>query len=136
MTKSAIQVPKKRSSLKREVIASEYQECLAYYQWTQLHPKLKGLVIHIPNEGLRSWRMGKKLKAIGLCKGVPDYFIPIANRKFHGLFIEMKKRYEGKVTESQEEWASKLKVVEYFIGLAYGATEAIMMTQYYLNDMI
>jgi hypothetical protein len=57
--------------------------------WLRLqHPRL--LAYHIPNGGARDVRVGKKLKTQGVMRGVPDWFVSVSNRKYHGLYIELK----------------------------------------------
>jgi VRR-NUC domain len=137
LTKTRSQVAKKGDRrVNVEYGASEYQECLAFYQWTQLQPQLKGLVIHIPNEGKRSYQAGRLLKRIGLCSGVPDYFIPISSNGFHGMWIEMKRKNVTRLTINQGEWIMKLYDQGYYCYVAPGAEIAIEVTQAYLDDKL
>ena len=54
-----------------------------------LEPRLTWLH-HVPNGGPRSKAAAGKLKAMGVVAGVPDIFLPVAAREFHGLYIELK----------------------------------------------
>ena len=67
-------------------------------------------IIAIPNGGWRDIRTAARLKAEGVCRGVPDLFIPA-----WGLWIEMKRQKGGVVSENQKDW------LEYLNGLGYGA---------------
>jgi len=71
------------------------------------HPELK-LLYHVPNEGLRSYRTGRELKEQGMKAGVPDICLPVARGGYHALYIEMKRRKGGKLSEAQQDWLDKL----------------------------
>lgn len=57
----------------------------------------------IPNGGMRDKITAGKLKAEGVKAGIPDTFLPVARRGFHGLYIEMKKPGE-KPTADQKKF--------------------------------
>ena len=63
---------------------------------------------HIPNEGKRSVVRGAQMKREGLKKGVPDICLPVARGRYHGLYIEMKRRRDGRLTKEQEKWIERL----------------------------
>ena len=89
-------------------------------------------VVHIPNEGKRSPRQGAELKQMGLQKGFPDLFIPVAKGGYHGLFIEMKYgRY--RVTPEQKVWLSNLADNGYCCALCVGAENAIANIKNYIG---
>ena len=90
-------------------------------------------LVHIPNEGKRSYIAGAKLKAIGLQKGFPDLFVPEARNGFHGLFIEMKRDRTRKPTKEQKEWIELLNEKGYLAVVAYGADEAIATIRSYMK---
>lgn len=123
---------------KKIVVPNEYDECKGYYQWTQLNPLTRGYVTKILNEGKRDPKSGAFLKAIGMQKGYPDYFISVPNDKYHGLFIEMK-RIDGKEKPkdiNQISWINKLNGKGYCARFCYGSKEAIELTIKYLNNTI
>lgn len=66
------------------------------------------MLYHIPNEGKRSVAYGASLLRQGLKKGVPDICLPVARGEYHALYIELKRRSGGKVSESQSEWIKRL----------------------------
>ena len=72
---------------------TESDEQISLFRWAQIassvKPELK-LMFHVPNEGKRTRYSGGKLIAEGLKPGVPDVCLPVPNKKYHGLFIEMK----------------------------------------------
>lgn len=89
-------------------------------------------IVHIPNEGKRSYATASLLQAMGLRAGFPDLFIPKACGKYHGFFIEMKSK-KGKLTDSQSEWLARLSLNGYAVKVAYSSTEAILAIEKYLK---
>ena len=82
-------------------------------------------VIHIPNEGKRSVVYAAQMKRMGLAKGFPDLFIPVARSGFHGLFIELKRDVKAKPTETQRAWIEYLNKAGYRASVCHGADAAI-----------
>jgi len=60
-----------------------------------------------------------KLKAEGMCPGAPDLFIPQ-----YKLFIEMKRRDGGVVSESQKKVHKILRQLDYKVEVCAGAKQA------------
>jgi len=74
--------------------------------WFRLaHPKK--LIYAIPNGGKRGVITASIMKAEGTVKGLPDLHIPIPNRYYASLYIEMKSP-KGKIQQSQEQIATRL----------------------------
>lgn len=115
---------------------TESQEQMSLFQWarmsTGLYPELK-LLFHVPNEGKRTRYSGGKLLAEGLRPGVPDVCLPVPNRKYHGLFIEMKVG-RNKPTDNQQFWLSSLAEQGYCTDVAYGWLDAKTIIENYLKD--
>ena len=92
-------------------LPSEAEEQRALFRWAALaagaHPELR-LLYHVPNEGRRSVVTGRRMKAEGMKPGVPDICLPVARGGHHALYIELKRREGGRVTESQRQWLSDL----------------------------
>lgn len=88
-------------------------------------------VVHIPNEGKRTVTGGARLKRAGMRPGFPDLFFPIARGGYHGLFIEMKRRAGGKVSDAQRGWIDRLNHAGYFAIVCAGADEAIQIIENY-----
>jgi hypothetical protein len=61
----------------------------------------------IPNGGQRHAAVASKLKAEGVKSGVPDIFLPIPRKHWHGLFIELKIG-KNEPSEAQHKWLAAL----------------------------
>jgi len=116
-------------------VATEYQHAKAYIHWCMLHPLLRDVVIHIPNEGKRSSHGGYGLKLIGLRPGVSDFFIPVPVDPYHGLWIELK-ALKGRLTVDQRIWLGRMKDRLYAAYVAYGWDEARSLTEEYLKPLM
>ena len=105
----------------------ESAEQAALFKWAHMargkHPELR-LLFHIPNEGKRSWRAGRELKAQGLKPGVPDIILPVPNRHHIALWIEMKRRKDGRVSEDQKRMMFALKKYGNMAVVCYGWEQA------------
>lgn len=90
-------------------------------------------IVHIPNEAKRSVAYGAKMKRMGLRKGFPDLFIPMARNGYHGLFIELKRDILSKATKDQLEWIAYLNGQGYYATVCYGANAAIKEIEKYFK---
>ena len=119
-----------------KLIPTEDEEQMAVIDWaermTPIYPALK-LLHHIPNGGKRSKAEAGRFRAMGVKSGVPDLFLPVPRGKFHGLWIEMKRTKDGKVSENQKWWLKALNSLGYSAQVAYGAEQAIRQLEEYLN---
>lgn len=72
---------------------SEANLQISCVRWFDLqYPLYSPYLFHIRNGGsIKSPREGRKFKLMGVRKGVPDLFLSIPNKQYHGLYIEMKK---------------------------------------------
>lgn len=95
------------------------------------YPELR-LMYHIPNEGKRSVVRGAQMKAEGLRKGVPDICLPVSRHGFHALYIELKRRKGGRLTEEQRGWIDALNRVGNRAVVCYGWDEARTEIEFYL----
>ena len=62
---------------------------------------------------------------------MPDICIPVPNSKYHGLYIEMKRKKGGRVSQKQKEWIERLNRLGYLAVVCYGADEAIKVVEEY-----
>jgi hypothetical protein len=120
-------------------IADEYQESLAFYEYTQLIPAIKDYMVHFANEGRRSIGYAKRLKRIGgLPRGFPDFIMFLPNNRFHSLFIEMKTRDERGKKQRKEQimWIDRLNKAGHYATMTYGCDHAIQVTEAYLTNKL
>ena len=123
--------------MKRDLTCpTEEQEQAAVFQWAAImertSPELK-LLFHVPNGGLRSKTEAVRFKRAGVKPGVPDICLPVARKGYHGLYIELKRRKGGTLSESQKEWMDDLLSHGYLAVRCNGADEAISILEEYLN---
>jgi len=115
---------------------TEEQEQIALFNWAKYvspRPELE-MLFAIPNGGYRAMQEGKRLKAAGVLKGVPDVFLAFPIGIYHGLWIEMK-RNDGKARLSTEQMDMlvKLQSQGYAVAVCYGAEEAQEIIELYLD---
>lgn len=92
-------------------IPTEHQEQCALFDWAAwMESRLPELrLLHaIPNGGKRDIRTAAMLKAEGVKPGVPDICLPVPRGGKHGLYIELKRRKGGTVSEAQQAWIRAL----------------------------
>ena len=123
--------------MKREIYQpTEEQEQVAVFQWADImsirYPELKWL-LHVPNGGWRTKSEAVRFKRAGVKKGVPDIFLPVSRKGYHGLWIEMKRRKGGRLSPEQKEWIDGLFNQGYLAVRCDGAEEAIGMLERYLK---
>ena len=116
---------------------TEEQEQAAVFEWITLmrnqFPELD-LCFHIPNGGLRSVTEAVRFKRTGVKAGVPDLFLPVPRGGFHGLFIELKRRKGGRVSDEQKAWIEALEKQMYRAVVCNGSEEACDMLYKYLTE--
>jgi hypothetical protein len=118
-----------------KTVPTEEQEHLALMDWIAYQPLLRDIAIHIPNEGKRSWHYGKKLKRLGLRKGVSDLFIPYPTYQHAGLWLEIKK-IGGKLTTSQSEWLNKMRDLGFVAEVGFGYDHCVKIIQDYMRGYL
>lgn len=117
-------------------IPTESAEQQLLFQWARMqsgkYPELT-LLYHIPNEGKRSHKTGARMKAEGLKTGVPDICLPVARGGHHGLYIELKRVKNSRVTVAQMAWIEALTRQGYVAAVCRGADEAIELITRYMS---
>ena len=108
-------------------VPTEAQEQETLFRWaavmTAKWPEMR-LLHAIPNGGSRHPIEAARLKAQGVKAGIPDIFLPVARGKAHGLYIEMKRRKGGRLSEEQIIMIGWLRQQGYRVEVCKGFDEA------------
>ncbi|HPB98054.1 MAG TPA: VRR-NUC domain-containing protein [Polyangiaceae bacterium] len=106
---------------------TEHEEQVALMRLVDMHkgrwPEL-GMLFAVPNGGDRNPIVGKKLKAEGVRKGVPDLCLCLPRGGYHGLFIELKRQKKSQISPDQVRWISALREQGYRAEICLGAAAA------------
>jgi len=102
-------------------------------QWTKTDPRFQFL-FHIPNESVGGYGWIARNRQMGCKKGVPDLFYPVPIGGYHGLFIEMKKRKGGRLSEEQKKWIKALEGLGYRVAVCRGWEEAKEVLLQYVDE--
>jgi hypothetical protein len=118
------------------VIPLEHEEQAAFVQYAAyyLPTDLFDLLWANPNGGKRHIKTAMDLRAEGVRAGVPDITFAYPAQGYHGLYIEMKRRMGGKVSEAQKLVQDRLRSVGYRVEVCRGCDEAIKVLRDYLGD--
>ncbi len=73
-----------------------------------------------------------KAKQQGLKKGYPDIFLPVRNKEFSGLFIELKRIKGGSVSPEQKKFLKRLNGQGFMAVVCKGHEAAIEVIENYL----
>lgn len=119
---------------------SEHTEQVKLFAWCKLneqyYPELE-LIFAIPNQG-SSGKKGmlrqRKMKSEGQKKGIPDIMLPVKNKTYSGIFIEMKVG-KNEPTKDQSWWLTKLRQQNFYCTVCYSANEAAKTLLDYLNNI-
>lgn len=115
----------------------EHDEQTALMEWAKRNlgrwPEL-ALLFAIPNGGARSAITGARMRDEGVKPGVPDLFLPVARGRYHGLFIEMKRRRGDGPDDQQTKWHDDLRAQGYRVEVCRGAEPAETVLRYYLCE--
>ena len=118
-------------------VPTESQEQTAVFNWAAVMvrkwPELR-LLHHIPNGGSRNAREAHNLRMQGVKAGIPDIFLPVARGGWHGLYIEMKRRKGGRLSDEQAAMLEALREQGYCAWVCKGANDAIELITEYLSN--
>ena len=70
---------------------------------------------------------------LGMLKGIPDIGIAAPRGRYHGLYVEMKRKEGGITSAHQEDVIMRLNDKGYRALVAHGADEAMQATKDYMN---
>jgi hypothetical protein len=118
---------------KKDEILSEHEEQVLVVSRCRKFEYGKYLIA-IPNGGKRNIVTAQKLKAEGVLPGVSDLFLALPIGQYFGLWLEMKKRKNGKLSKSQKDWIDLMRSVGYAADVAYGADHAMEIINEYLGE--
>ena len=86
----------------------EYDIQCNIFLWAQLLAIREYPELELLNASLNGVRLtigqAKKVKKSGMRKGYPDLFLPVARGGYHGLYVELKRKKGGKVSDAQMWW--------------------------------
>jgi len=104
-------------------------------EWINISPPLKdfrNFIIHIPNQGKRTARFGRKLKDMGMRKGVSDLFIAAPKRGYSGAWIELKSKH-GILSKDQFDFLQDMTSQNYCTNVCKSYDECIEFIHWYLE---
>ncbi len=115
---------------------SESAEQKALFDWWGLYSKRWPgvLMFAVPNGGARTAATGSRLRAEGVHAGIPDIFLAAPRAGRHGLFIELKRRDGGRVSQAQRESMEALESQGYACVVCRGFSEAREACEAYLEE--
>lgn len=120
-------------------VPTEDEEQATVIEWAELNavhfPDLK-LLYAIPNGGKRDVREAAKFKRTGVKPGVPDLHLPVPKGGYHGLYIEMKRKKDGKLSPDQREWLRILTEQGHYCAVCKGWEQAVKTIINYLRERL
>ena len=120
----------------KAVIPSEHEEQKAFFMWLAYtgnrFPECNRFFA-VPNGGERHRAVAAKLKAEGVKPGIPDTFLPVPRKGYHGLWLEMKRIKGSQTSSDQKEWIQYLNDAGYMALIVKGWRKAAQATVDYLD---
>ena len=112
---------------------TEYDEQVAVANYLRI--KYPEVNFTISPEGMKlPIGVAMKMKRQGYKRGTPDLLILKPNKRYHGLFIEMKREKNGVVSDSQKEFINNLLRDGYYAVVCNGCYEAYKEIDNYMKD--
>ncbi len=90
------------------------------------------IVFAVPNGGLRNKAEAVRLKAEGVLAGVPDLVVAEPRGRYHGLYVEMKRRKGGRVSDDQLKIHRRLRRKGYKVLVGWGVDDVWDEVEEYL----
>lgn len=120
---------------------SEDDICTAIVSWSKYVTMMKDDLLHIANERKTSVQHHMKLKRMGVRKGVSDFFLPVPNVNYFGLWVEVKKSLKKdtldnrakKITTEQKTWINRMNAAGFIAVAAFGLDETKKVFETYLS---
>lgn len=111
----------------KDMTPTEAQEQKALFEWAKLqerrYPALE-LLHAIPNGGSRNPIEARHLKEQGVKAGIPDICLPVPGRHHTALYIELKRKKGGRVSDAQKRMIFELKKYGNMAVVCYGWEQA------------
>ena len=126
------------------IYLSEYSLQAALAQWLEI--EFPNVLFHSDLSGVRMpIGLANKMRRVNPYRGFPDMFIAEARGKYHGLFIELKRKKEdlytkqGKLRQTQhiKEQAEMLRILRergYYATFSWGFEPTQALIRNYLNE--
>ena len=99
------------------------------------HPKIK-YCASLGGQYQKFVSQRKKAKATGYVAGFPDLQICEPNKKYHGLFIEIKLNKRCYASQYQLDWIKALNERGYYAKVCKGLDDCIITLEHYLNNKL
>jgi len=125
-----INPPRKKTARKKP---RKYEEADEQTKLCVFLDKLGLLYYAIANGGKRNYLEACRQKRTGLKAGVPDLCIAEPRGMYHGLYIELKKKVGGVVSDTQKYWIAELNKRGYKAVVCKGSDVAIRAVEEYLK---
>jgi hypothetical protein len=121
----------KKPRAKRKSPESDMQTaCVKWF--VGVYPQHKGLLYAIPNGGSRHKLEAARLKREGVVAGIPDLFLSIPRKGFHGFYLEAK--IKGNTTSKEQKiMIEKLKEQGYKAIVFWSLDEFMKVVTEYLK---
>ncbi len=119
--------------------ALERDEQAALFKFAQVVARHdpRWALLNASQNGLHtSPQQAKRAKACGMKAGYPDLHLPVPNPRYHGLYIELKRRGATPchVRPEQLWWLEQLNALGYLATVAYGWEHAVTIIRAYLHE--
>lgn len=128
-----------RQRLKEMHVPTEETEQAILFRWAEYahatFPELN-LMYAIPNGGFRHIKTAVAMKRTGTKAGVPDICLPVPRGGFHGMYIEMKRKKGGVVSDLQADWIKDLSAQGYYCCVCRGWEIAKNKIEEYLSEQV
>lgn len=125
-----INPPRKKTARKKP---RKYEEADEQTKVCIAMDKLGLLYYAIPNGGKRNFLEACRLKRTGVKAGCPDLCIPEPRGPYHGLYIELKRKSGGIISDTQKYWIAELRKRGYRAEVCKGSIAAIQLIEEYLK---
>lgn len=104
--------------------SDEQKLLFEWIEWAKVkYPEL-ALCFHIPNGGSRHPIEARNFKLQGVRAGVPDICLPVPNMHYTALYIELKRKNGGRLSDEQRGWIDALNRVGNLAVVCHGFEEA------------